>query len=335
MQLTQHYLTNNDCYKAGQHITVKGLMLHSTGANNPNLSRYVPAWNVAKPEGRSVCVHGFIGKTADGSIATYQTLPWDMRGWHCGGSGNDTHAAVEICEDGLEDPVYFAAVYKEAVELFTFLCKTYGLTEANILCHSEGHAKGIASNHADVMHWFPKHGKSMDTFRADIKAGLNNAAPVNVSKPVVAQTTTKSIDDLAHEVIKGVYGGGDARKAALGANYAAVQARVNEILGAKSAPAPAPQPSIDELAQGVIAGKYGSGDARRKALGGQYDAVQARVNQILNGSRPAPAAPVKSIHDLALEVIKGMHGSGDKRKASLGANYNAVQAEVNRILSGR
>ena len=47
-----------------------------------------------------------------------------------------------------------------------------GLTEDNIICHSEGYRKGIASNHGDVMHWFPKHGKSMDTFRADVKAGL-------------------------------------------------------------------------------------------------------------------------------------------------------------------
>ena len=53
-------------------------------------------------------------------------------------------------------------------------CKQYGLTEKDILCHSEGYRKGIASNHADVMHWFPKHGKSMDTFRADVQALLSN-----------------------------------------------------------------------------------------------------------------------------------------------------------------
>ena len=28
---------------------------------------------------------------------------------------------------------------------------------------------GIASNHADVGHWWPQHGKSMDDFRADVK----------------------------------------------------------------------------------------------------------------------------------------------------------------------
>lgn len=190
MELTQHYFTNNDCYKANQRITVKGLMLHSTGVNNPNLSRYVPAWNVPKPDGRQVAVHGFIGKKADGNIATYQTLPWDMRAWHCGGSANNTHIGVEICEGDLNDGAYFAKVYKEAVELFTFLCKQFKLTEKNIICHSEGYKLGVASNHADVMHWFPKHGKSMDTFRADVKAGLA-VKPVAKPAPVAPKPVVK------------------------------------------------------------------------------------------------------------------------------------------------
>ena len=185
MNLHKLILTNNACYKAGKTITPKSIMVHSTGANNPNLKRYVGPddgllgknqynnhWNQDKPDGRQVCVHGFIGKLADGSIATYQTLPWNHRGWHAGGSANDTHIGFEICEDGLTDASYFTAVYKEAVELCVYLCRQFGLTEKNIICHSEGYAKGIASNHADVMHWFPKHGKSMDIFRAAVKAAL-------------------------------------------------------------------------------------------------------------------------------------------------------------------
>jgi hypothetical protein len=52
------------------------------------------------------------------------------------------------------------------------LCREYGLDENDIICHCEGYKLGIASNHADVMHWFPRHGESMDTFRAAVKAGL-------------------------------------------------------------------------------------------------------------------------------------------------------------------
>ena len=183
MDLHTLIFTENDCYKAGRYITPKGIMVHSTGANNPYLHRYVGPddgllgpnkygnhWN--QPMTRKVCPHGFIGKLQDGTIATYQVLPWNMRGWHAGGSANNSYISFEICEDDLTDGNYFAKVYKEAVELCVYLCKEYGLTEKDIICHCEGHKMGIASNHGDVMHWFPKHGKSMDTFRADVKREL-------------------------------------------------------------------------------------------------------------------------------------------------------------------
>lgn len=196
MNLHKLILENNDCYKKGKKITVKGVMVHSTGANNPWLKRYVNPddgllgknsysndWNRS---GVGACVHAFIGKLADGSIATYQTLPWNYRGWHCAsgknGSGNNTHISFEICEDGLKDSVYFDKVYQEAVELTAMLCKEYNLdplADGVVICHSEGHKRGIASNHGDVMHWFPKHGKSMDTFRQAVKAALSGETSGN------------------------------------------------------------------------------------------------------------------------------------------------------------
>ena len=73
------------------------------------VNQYNNHWNQDRPDGKQVCVHAFIGKLKDGSIATYQTLPWDHRGWHAGGSANDTHIGFEICEDGLTDATYFNA----------------------------------------------------------------------------------------------------------------------------------------------------------------------------------------------------------------------------------
>lgn len=189
MRLRKLLLVNNNCYKRGVYMKPQGVMVHSTGANNPWLKRYVGPddgflgqnqynnhWNMG---GLNVCVHAFIGKLADGTIATYQTLPWDMRGWHCAsgpyGSGNNTHISFEICEDGLADPVYFAKVYTEAVELTAHLCCLYEwdpLADGVVICHSEGHDRGIASNHGDVEHWFPKHGKTMDDFRADVASAM-------------------------------------------------------------------------------------------------------------------------------------------------------------------
>ena len=182
MNLKKLILTENECYKVGQKIKAKGIMVHSTGANNPYLRRYIGPddgllgenqynnhWNQHRPGGKQVCAHAFIGKIKNGSIATYQTLPWEHRGWHAGGDANDSHIGFEICEDNLSDSSYFSAVYKEATELCAHLCKLYGLTENDIIGHYEGYQKKIASNHGDPRHWFSRHGKSMDTLRADVK----------------------------------------------------------------------------------------------------------------------------------------------------------------------
>lgn len=184
MRLQKQYLTKNDCYRAGRAIRPQGIMVHSTGANNPSVARYVPGDDVIgrnqygndwdRP-GLEKCAHAFVGRFADGSVGTVQTLPWNRRGWHCGrgknGSANDTHISFEICEDGLTDASYFEAVYQEAVELTTYLCKKYSLdplADGVVICHREGYQRGIASNHKDVLHWFPKFGKTMDDFRADV-----------------------------------------------------------------------------------------------------------------------------------------------------------------------
>lgn len=184
MRLYSQLLTHNDCYIKGRTIKPKGVMVHSTGANNPWLRRYVapddgrlgtPSSRHWNQSGVGACVHAMIGKAADGRVATYQTLPWNMRGWHCGRSGNDTHIAFEICEDGLTDEVYFRQTYQEAVELTAYLCKLYHLdpqAPGVVLCHSEGCKRGIASNHADVMHWWKKFGVDMDDFRADVAAEM-------------------------------------------------------------------------------------------------------------------------------------------------------------------
>lgn len=215
MNLRKCFATNNQCYKNAKKMTVKGIMVHSTGANNPNLKRYVQPddgllgvnnngnhFNTLNPGGRKVCVHAFIGKMKDGSIATYQIMPWDWVAWHSGGGSkgyayNMGYIGFEICEDGLTDRAYFNKVYQEAVDLCVYLCKQYGLTEKNIICHSEGHAIGIASNHGDVMHWFPNHGKSMDTFRAAVKAGLGGKAqnePETVVKTSESNTAAKKVE---------------------------------------------------------------------------------------------------------------------------------------------
>ena len=205
MKLIEYFLIKNDCYNTNRTITPTGIVVHSTGTNNKTLKRYIQPddgklgkntynnhWNMP---GVSKCVHAFIGMLSDGSIATYQTLPWTKRPWGCGkgtkGTYNDSHIQFEICEDGLTDATYFNKVYTESVELCVYLCKKYSIKVDNIVCHSEARDLGYASNHADVMHWFPKHGKSMDTFRKDVQLGLDQSyESTKVKNPYQVPTRT-------------------------------------------------------------------------------------------------------------------------------------------------
>lgn len=199
--------TQSTCYRGTRTMAVKGVLWHSTGANNPWLKRYVQPsdndpnkaellallgvnknrndWNHIERQAGLNC---WVGKLADGSVTTVQTMPWDYRPWGCGsdvyGSCNNGWIQFEICEDGLSDPDYFAKVYKEACEITAYLCSLYdidphgtvnyyGITVPTILCHADSHRLGLGSGHGDVDHWLPKFGKSMATVRDDVAALLS------------------------------------------------------------------------------------------------------------------------------------------------------------------
>ena len=81
---------------------------------------------------------------------------------------------------------YFAAVWNNAVQLCADLCRQFNLdplADGVLICHREGNARGIASNHADVLHWFPKHGKTMDDFRAAVAERIKQDTPAPAPDP--------------------------------------------------------------------------------------------------------------------------------------------------------
>ena len=200
MKIIKDYATGSDCYKEGRTITVKGLMLHSVGCNQPDPKVFARFWKKSD----DVCCHGVLG--ADGTVI--QTLPWNHRGWHCGGSANGTHIGVEMTEPSTirytgganfvdNNPTatkkFVLGTYKTAVELFAYLCKMYGLNplgDGVIVSHSEGYRRGIASGHADVEHIWNKYGLSMNQFRKDVKAAMSGA---EVNTDVTDTVVTKSL----------------------------------------------------------------------------------------------------------------------------------------------
>ena len=178
------YARNNGAYKAARPMpqgSPAGIIIHSTGANNPYLRRYVNAPAVVganqynnhldRPDS-SVCPHAVIGKMPNGAVRAAKLLPWNICCWGCGdgskGSYNYSPAyiQIEIAEDALSDRAYFEEAFGLAAQLCKRLMANYpSIKPENIISHKEAHARGYASNHGDPEHWLARFGRDMDWFR--------------------------------------------------------------------------------------------------------------------------------------------------------------------------
>lgn len=202
-------LKKNDCYKAKRKMTPKGIVVHSTGVNNPFLKRclgpddgrvgknqYNNHWNQT---GVPKCVHAFIGKDNAGKVCTYQTLPLNICAWGVGEGAkgsynyNPAYLQFEILEDDLHNQQYFKMVMKEAQELCARWCKEFNLPVSKVISHKEAHTKGYGSNHRDCDHWLAKFGKDMKWFRSEVTKilkTLNNTISVGDKVKVKSGVTT-------------------------------------------------------------------------------------------------------------------------------------------------
>lgn len=294
MKIVQRILKTNPCYQCQQYIKPQGLMLHSVGCPQPSGE----VWCNVYAYNSGACVHAFIDAN-DGTV--YQTLPWNMRGWHGGGSSNDTHIGVEMCESnyihytgGANFTVsnlaaarkHAQTAYNAAVELFAMLCKQYNLNPlTQIVSHSEGYRKGIATNHADPEHYWNGLGLgyTMDTFRKDVKAkmGGQSVAQTNIKTDNKSPKyyVRKSWSDKASQL--GAFNNLDFAKkqADTHSGYSVFDSSGKTVYNPTK-----PSKTVTELAKEVIAGQWGNGSERvRRLRAAGYDpnAVQSEVNRVL------------------------------------------------------
>lgn len=190
MDIIKAHAVKNLCYIANKKMTPQGIVVHSTGANNPNLKRYVDSpltvgvnkyanhWNVARPEGSKMCVHAFIGYDVNKKVRVAEILPLDICCWGVGkgkkGSYNYDPAYIqfEICEDSLTDRGYYTDAFSVAAEYCAHLCRTYGIKPDKIVGHCEAYKQGYGSNHSDPEHWMKRFGQTMDDFRKKVESLL-------------------------------------------------------------------------------------------------------------------------------------------------------------------
>ena len=180
--------TNSDALKNSKRDKTTGIMVHSTATPGVMAQAFRDRWN--KP-GLGKSVHFFVDDQE-----AIQCMPLELKAGHCGRgtsgqTANDTHLSFEMCEpkNWQTDEAYFQKVYQNAVHLTAELCRQYGLTEEDVMSHAEGYKAGIASNHADVGHWFPLFDKSMEDFRSDVKAAL--AKEGQTDNPIDAEFVLK------------------------------------------------------------------------------------------------------------------------------------------------
>lgn len=228
--IIQAFAVKNACYIANKPMAPKGIVLHSTGANNPYLKRYIDNvaecglnqygnhFNTYHPGGkdigphtyvdvnkdykcdvcggRQVCVHDFIGYDKNKIVRVAHILPYNVASWGCGGKYNydpTGHIQIEICEDNLSNKTYFQQAFDVAAEHCADLCKKYNLNPSTIVSHYEAYKKGCASNHGDCDQWLKKFGKTMNDFRRVVQDRMDGKATSIVDEPVTYK-------DVSYEV---------------------------------------------------------------------------------------------------------------------------------------
>ena len=207
MEIIEAFAVKNKCYQIGTPLKPRGLMLHSIGTPQPSAAALARYFDQYQPGGQSVCVHAFA--QADGTV--YQTLPWEMRGWHCGGSANNTHIGVEMTEPGAgmayaEAAAQITGTYRTTVALFARLCGVYGLdplADGVIIGHAEGHRRGVASNHADPEYLWRQYGMgyTMDGFRRAVAEAMNEN-DYKEDDDMIRYTTINDVPGWARGTIK-------------------------------------------------------------------------------------------------------------------------------------
>ena len=356
--------TNSTCYKGTRKMEVKGILFHSTGCNNPNIKRYVQPSDGVSDYGKMISIIGkntsrtdwnhiesqaglnaWIGKLEDGTVAAVQTMPWNYRPWGCGsgnrGSCNDGWIQFEICEDSLKNEDYFLAVYKEAIELCAYLCKMYGLNPKGLVnhngvsvpvitCHADAHFLGLGSNHGDINHWFPKYGKNMNDVRNDIEKllassgsnGVSSSKEDSNSSPSAPKDTDKDNSSVKYYVQAGAF------KSKTNADN-----KVKELFTHKFNAVLKKSGNLYIVQCGAFANKS---NAQKLVDDIKSCGIDACISTVAGDViKSSSSKTLKSVSDVAKEVINGKWGNGSERKKRLtdaGYNYSEVKSLVNKML---
>lgn len=206
LTIYKYYFTDSACYKAARVQEQKGVQAHCTTKGASYLRRWVGPDDGRLGQNRygnhhndpdgDVCASAYIGKLADGTVACYQTLPWDYRCWLSGSGSNGNanklgYIGFEIAADNLTDETYFQeAVMGVSVNLTAHLCQQMGVNPWDVvksykagdalavMDHHELASRKLASGHADISHWLKRYNLTMDDYRSAVEAAMEEGIDV-------------------------------------------------------------------------------------------------------------------------------------------------------------
>lgn len=248
--------------------------------------------NVFAPTSKQASSNYGIG--SDGRVGMY--VEEKDRSWCSSNAANDNRAiTIECASDTTHPYAINDKVYKTLIELCADICKRNGKDtmlwfgdKAKTLAYTPKSNEMLMTVHR----WFANKAcpgdyiyNRLGQIASEVNTKLKNGTIVSKpSTPSVSEPTTpskKSADEIAKEVIKGLWGNGSVRVTKLtqaGYDPNVIQNRVNELLNKPTLK------SVDEVAKEVIKGLWGNGQDRKNRLtqaGYDYDAVQKRVNELL------------------------------------------------------
>ena len=270
---------------------------------------------------------------------------WSVGDGSSAGSGNRNTISVETCYS-LSGGERYEKAADNTLTLFAMLMKKHGIPVNKIYYHKDWNGKNCP-------HRLMSQGIMQAEFRKQVQARYDemyNGGSVTVD-PLPDTGTNYKVGDVV--TINGVYtssGSDNKLKPAktTGTITKIIKGARNPYLldngnigwvndGCIVSGGSSTGKSVTELAQEVLAGKWGNNPGRKQKLeaaGYDYDAIQAEVNRLAGGGSSTPS---KSVTQVAQEVLAGKWGNNPERKQKLqaaGYDYNAVQAEVNRLAGG-
>ena len=190
LNIIEQYYTNNPCLRAGGTCRKIGIQIHTPGCAQASADKLRNSMNNLS---YMAGVHYLID--AENPWKVLQTMPENIRSWADGGYGNDNLISMEICESNYMEYIGGASfritnqekfktqvliAYNTAVLLCAKICKERGWNPTDklpsglhlISSHDEGRRAGLSTAHVDPSHVWPKIGKDMDTFRAEVKVAM-------------------------------------------------------------------------------------------------------------------------------------------------------------------